>query len=168
MLFGYAAQVTPILVAFSALAAFEIPVVSLLLPWPPLRYILLALGVWGLLWMLGLLASLRVHPHVVSDTGLRLRSGAQLDLHIPWHQIRDIRQLRSSSGQKLRVERSMSGGLLSLQKTTNLEATLCDPLSIRFLDGHSEMVDTIRFYADAPTSLLASVALKTTGGRSIP
>jgi hypothetical protein len=67
-LFGYASQITPILIAFIVLSALEIPILPLLLPWPAVRYSLLALGVLGLLWMLGLLAAVRVHPHVVSHT----------------------------------------------------------------------------------------------------
>ena len=34
LLFGYASQITPILLAFIALAALEIPTLALLLPWP--------------------------------------------------------------------------------------------------------------------------------------
>lgn len=82
-LVGYASQATPLLLAFIFLSALEIPILPLLLPWPAVRYGLLVLGVWGLLWMLGLLASLRTNPHAVSETGLRLRSGFQFDASIP-------------------------------------------------------------------------------------
>jgi hypothetical protein len=95
VLFGYASQITPILLAFIALAALEIPVLALLLPWPAVRYPLLALGVWSVLWMLGLLAAVRVHPHVVADAGLRLRSGFQFDASIAWNRISNIRLRRS-------------------------------------------------------------------------
>ena len=37
LLFGYASQITPILLAFIALAALEIPILALLLPWPAVR-----------------------------------------------------------------------------------------------------------------------------------
>src|SRR5882724_9057994 len=59
-LFGYASEVTPILIAFIVVSALEIPIVSLIFPWPAVRDALLVLGVWSLIWMLGLLAALRV------------------------------------------------------------------------------------------------------------
>jgi hypothetical protein len=34
--------------------------------------------------MLGLLASIRVHPHVVGDSGLRIRSGFSIE-HLTTH-----------------------------------------------------------------------------------
>ena len=46
------------IVAFIGLSAIEIPVVDLLLPWESARRAFLALGAYGLFWMLGLLASL--------------------------------------------------------------------------------------------------------------
>jgi hypothetical protein len=72
-------KATPILVAFMFLSALEIPILPLVLPWAAVRYSLLVLGVWGLLWMLGLLASICTYPHVVDTTGIRLRSGFQFD-----------------------------------------------------------------------------------------
>lgn len=65
-LFGYASQATPLLLALSFLSAFEIPILPLLLPWPAVQCSLLVLGVWGLLWLLGLLASLRTNGRVVA------------------------------------------------------------------------------------------------------
>jgi hypothetical protein len=73
--FGYAALLTPVLVAFIVVSAIEIPIVHLILPWAAVRTTALAAGVYGLLWMFGLLAAMRVHPHVVGDAGLRVRSG---------------------------------------------------------------------------------------------
>ncbi|MGW5667805.1 hypothetical protein [Micromonospora sp. NPDC003776] len=59
--FGYVGVVQPILIAFIVLSAVEIPIFDLILrhtlPWPSVRTVVLALGVWGLLWMIGLFAS---------------------------------------------------------------------------------------------------------------
>jgi hypothetical protein len=146
------------LVAFTALSALEIPALSLLLPWPAVRYSLLVLGVWGLIWMLGLLAALRVHPHVVADTGLRLRSGFQFDVFIPWSQIVDTRLRRrgSPTAPKLRVQHSDAGASVDIQSTTNVEVTFREPVTVHFIDGRHGKVDTIRFSADAATALVAA------------
>lgn len=155
-LFGYASEITPILVAFIAVAALEIPILPLVLPWPPVRYTLLVLGIWGLLWMAGLLASLRVHPHAVAAAGLQLRSGFQIDLRTPWAEITDIRLCRASTERKLEVEQGPAGAALSLQKTTNLEVALRRSLMVSFLDGRSANIDAIRVYADAPGELVSA------------
>jgi hypothetical protein len=146
-LFGYASQVTPLLFAFIFVSAIEIPVLPLLLPWPAVRYGLLALGVWVLLWMLGLLASLRTNPHVVSKAGLRLRSGFQFDASIPWQEISAIRLRGSSAHRKLRIENNRTGASVALQRTNNVEVVFREPVPVRFLDGQQADVDAIHFYA---------------------
>ena len=156
-LFGYASQITPLLLAFIFLSALEIPIVSLLVPWPPLRYSLLVLGIWGVLWMLGLLASLRTNPHAVSASGLRLRSGFQFDASIPWEQISAIQHRRSSTRQKLQIEHNQTGASVALQGTNNVEVAFREPILVRFLDGRQANVDAIHFYADSPTALLTAV-----------
>jgi hypothetical protein len=42
-----------------------------------------------------------------------------------------------------------------LQGTTNIEVGFHEPVTVRVINGHAN-VDTIRFYADAPTALLAA------------
>jgi hypothetical protein len=155
-LFGYASQVTPLLLAFIFVSAIEIPILPLLLPWPAVRYSLLALGVWGLLWMLGLLASLRTNPHVVSEAGLRLRSGFQFDASIPWAEISAIRLRHSSAHRKLQIEHNQTGASVALQSTSNVEVVFREPVLVRFLDGRQASVDAIHFYADGPTALLTA------------
>jgi hypothetical protein len=120
------------------------------------RYSLLVLGVWGLLWMLGLLASLRTNPHVVSAAGLRLRSGFQFDASIPWEQISAIRLRRSSTRRKLQIEHDQTGASVALQGTNNVEVVFREPILVRFLDGRQASVDAIHFYADSPTALLTA------------
>jgi hypothetical protein len=80
--FGYAGPATPVIWAFIGLSAVEIPVAHLLLPWQTARVVVLLVGVWGLTWMFGFLASLKTYPHVVGDSGLRLRYGTAIDITI--------------------------------------------------------------------------------------
>jgi hypothetical protein len=155
-LFGYASQATPLLLAFVFLSALEIPILPLLLPWPAVRYSLLVLGVWALLWMLGLLASLRTNQHVVSEVGLRLRSGFQFDASIPWEAISAIRLRRSSADRKLQIKHDQTGTSVALQGTSNVEVVFREPVLVRFLDGRQANVDAIHFYADSPTAFLTA------------
>jgi hypothetical protein len=81
--FGYARSTTPIIAAFIGVSAIEIPAVHLLVPWETVRVVVDLLGVYGLLWMVGLLALLRTRPHVVTADGLRVRGSGGLDITVP-------------------------------------------------------------------------------------
>jgi hypothetical protein len=109
--FAYAKQVTPLLVAFIVVSAVELPVVHLLLPWDTVRLIVLVLSVWGLLWMVGFLAGMKVFRHLLDDTGLRIRSGATVDIHIPWDAIKGVTSRRGGAptGKSVDVERGDDG-----------------------------------------------------------
>ena len=65
---GYSQTVTPIMLLWIFASAVEMVVVHLLIPWQTVRIILLIISAWGLIWMIGFLASLKVHPHLLSDT----------------------------------------------------------------------------------------------------
>ena len=62
---GYARLVGPVLWLWIFGSATEVVVVHVITPWAGVRLALLVVGIWGLVWMLGLLASYRVYPHLV-------------------------------------------------------------------------------------------------------
>ena len=88
---GYAKDVTPVLCLWIFASAAEIPLLHVLLPWHAARVVSVVLGAWGLVWMLGLLASYRVRPHVLDADGLRVRNGPRLDVRLEWGDIADVR-----------------------------------------------------------------------------
>src|SRR5687768_8562621 len=68
--FSYAGAVRMILIAFIAVSAIEIPILDLMIPWEPVRIAALAVGVYGLIWMIGLAATMWAYPHLVGPSGL--------------------------------------------------------------------------------------------------
>lgn len=92
--FGYSVLVAPVIWIFIFVSAVEVVAVDLLLPWEGLRIAFLILGIWGLVWMLGLLASVKVHPHLVSDAGLRVRYSTNVNILIPWEDIAGFQNRR--------------------------------------------------------------------------
>lgn len=72
------------------LAIVELVAVDLLVPWHRLgsaewlRWLVLALGLYGLLWIVAWCASERSHPHLATTTGLVLRRGPFVAAEIPW------------------------------------------------------------------------------------
>jgi len=166
--FRYAATLTPVFLAFIGVSAIEIPILHLLLPWEAVRRIGDAVGAYGLFWMLGLLASMRVHPHVVGDSGLRVRHGAAVDFTIPWDAIETIgtRHRSVPSKRAIQVERTESGQILSvvILSQTNVEVTLRQPTTVALPRGGFELISELRFYADDPSALAARARRHLTAG----
>ena len=156
--------------AFIGVSAVEIPAVHLLLPWEPVRRLLLAVGIYGLLWMIGMLASLRVHPHAVDDEGLRVRYGATADLRIPWWQIAAVRRrLRSHEGVRaVRVSGSGADRVLGvvISNQTNLEVVLLRPWPLLEARGDAGPVGVVRLFADDPGRLVTRLRLGLQGRRA--
>jgi hypothetical protein len=152
--FGYSAAKAPVIWIFIALNAIEIPAFHLLLPWPVARHIVDLLGAYGLIWMLGILASVYVHPHVVDDSGLRVRNGLSVDLLIPWDDVATVRARTRllSRGRTVQVDdRVLSVAALS---QTNVDVVLLGPTMLP-VRGNGEPVTEVRLYADDPAALVA-------------
>ncbi|MEV0729363.1 hypothetical protein [Polymorphospora sp. NPDC050346] len=162
--FGYAGVVTPIIVVFIVVSAVEIPLLDLLLahflPWPPLRIAALMLGAWGLIWMFGMLGTVRVHPHVTDAAGIRVRYGHSVDVSIPWSAVAEIRGRRRtlvSSSRTVEVEETGDRVhlLVGTGGQTNIDLVLREPMALSVPRGPRGPVDELRFYADDPDALIA-------------
>lgn len=159
--FSYARAVTPVIWAFIGVSAVEIPLVHLLLPWPAARSVLLAVGIYGLLWMIGLLASLWVHPHTVGESGLRLRYGPTVDLVVPWEDIATVRtRLRPREGvRSIQVDGIGAERVLhmAVSSQTNVDVVLRRPLPLLAWRRDDEPVAAVHVYADDASTLVRTV-----------
>lgn len=79
----YAGQSRALMLVMLGLSVAELVAVELLLPWRTLRLVLLVLGVWAVVFVLGLLAAETVRPHVLGADALRLRVGTSYDARVP-------------------------------------------------------------------------------------
>jgi hypothetical protein len=169
--FSYLGVVKPILGIFIGLSAVEVPIFDLIIrkvvPWEPARWIVLALGVWGLLWMIGLFASLKIHPHVVGSAGLRVRMGASLDLTVPWSEVDTVRKAYRTlpSSKSVQLEQDGDRTVLNLPtgSQTSVDVHLRRPLSFALPKGPSEPADELRLYADDPDGFVRACR-QATGG----
>ncbi|RKN47703.1 hypothetical protein [Micromonospora endolithica] len=173
--FGYLGPVKPILGVLIGLSVVEIPVLDLIVanvvPWTPARWIALGLGVWGVLWMVGLYAGMRIHPHVVGDRGLRVRAGSDIDVWIPWTDVQALRKRHRSlpSSRSVQVEQEGDRRVLCLGvgSQTSVDVVLRRPTTFDLPKGRSEPVDELRLHADDPDGLLRSArGTPTTGAVS--
>ncbi|MEU8111701.1 hypothetical protein [Micromonospora sp. NPDC048947] len=162
--FGYLGVVKPILGIFIGLSVVEIPifdvVVTHVVPWRPARWIVLGLGIWGLLWMIGLFASMTIHPHVVGDRGLRVRLSWGIDIWIPWTDVEALRKRHRSlpSSRSVQVEQEGDRRVVSISvgSQTSIDVLLRRPLTFDLPKTGSTPVNELRLYADDPDGLLRS------------
>jgi hypothetical protein len=150
--FPYSGAVSMILWTFIVLSAIEIPAAHILLPWESAKLAVDILGIYGLLWMVGLMASMHVHPHTATGDGLRVRHGFTTDFTIPWPAIASVRS-RIGNTEKSRTVQ-VDGDALSVcvGQRTSVDITLREPREVL---GHT--VSTIRLYADHADELVTYV-----------
>ncbi|MCZ7375791.1 hypothetical protein [Micromonospora sp. WMMC250] len=162
--FGYLGVVKPILGIFIGLSVVEIPifdvVVTHVVPWRPARWIVLGLGIWGLLWMIGLYASMTLHPHVVGDRGLRVRLSSGIDVFVPWTDVEALRKRYRSlpSSRSVQVEQEGDRQVVSVSvgSQTSIDVLLRRPMTFDLPRGGSVPTNELRLYADDPDGLLRS------------
>jgi hypothetical protein len=160
--FSNRGSASALLIAFIVVSAIELPVLHLLLPWTVARVIAWIVGVYGLLWMIGLMATMRVHPHLVGEEGVRIRKSIALDLTVPWAGIRDIR----SRGRSLPPggATQFEDGVLSygVAGGTTVDLVLAEPITLPDKQTGGEPVREIRFHADHPDGLVAAALTRLT------
>lgn len=168
--FSYHRPVMTVLVVFIVLSAVEIPIIDLIVHrWPPVRIAFLALGIWGLTWMLGLLAAFLTRPHTVGPEGIRVRNGLEIDVPLAWDDIASVARVRRVDEPKSpRVVdegdddgRALRALALRMQDETNIEIRLEGPTLVRLPGrapkGGEQRVEVVRLWTDDPTGFLAAV-----------
>jgi hypothetical protein len=145
---------------FIGLSALEIPILHLILPWQTARTISLIVGGYGLFWMIGLLATLSVYPHVVGAAGLRIRNGTTLDVVLPWDTIGEVRLRRRSMppGGSIQIDEERDARILSIGvgSQTSVDVLLSRPMTVAVAKTRGAPVTQIRFHADDPDTLVAA------------
>ena len=167
--FGYSDIVMPAFIGFIVVTAIEIPVLHLILPWQTVRIILFILGVQGLLWMIGLLASLRIHPHVVGASGLRVRNGSSIAIDIPWDAIAAIRtRIRSlPTGKTIQFDPDDASVLsIAMSSQTNVDVVLREPMTVPLPGRAGRPITELRFFADDQRGLADRAREHLTAGSS--
>lgn len=157
--FTYHSPVLTILVVFIVLSAVEIPIVDLIVHrWPWVRIPLLALGIWGVTWMIGLLLSYLTRPHAVGPDGIRARYGADVDVDLPWEAIATVEKSRDVAEKAPKVRDESSGRTLALrmQDETNVLVTLEHPVRTR-LGGTEVELDAVRLWVDDLDGFMTAV-----------
>lgn len=155
----YAQAVTPVMLLWIFASAMEVPLFHVLVPWDTVRIIGLAIGIWGLLWMLGILGGLNSYPHLVGEKVLRVRNGAMHDVHVPWDAMETItyedRDLESSIWTLQPRETPRGIDLqVGVSGRVNVHAVLHRPITVGTRKGDMEIAE-ISFWTDDPRQVVA-------------
>lgn len=157
--FSYHSPVLTILVIFIVLSAIEIPIIDLIVHrWPWVRIPLLALGIWGVTWMIGLLLSYLTRPHAVGPEGISARLGADIDVDLPWAAVASVEKSRDvlEKAPKIRDEPHGRTLALRMQHESNVLITLEQPVRTRLGDDEVE-VDAVRLWVDDLDGFMTAV-----------
>ncbi|MGH3145756.1 MAG: hypothetical protein ACRDTR_08135 [Rubrobacter sp.] len=167
--FGYhkRSQMGLILVMLVFTTPVELLVVELLAPWTWLRVSLLVLGLYALVWMFGLYASLVTLPHRLEEHGLRLRYGALAEGFVPLSEIAAVERARRRApgpGDGLQTDPGGGGIYLSAGGRTDLTLRLHSPQSVRGLFRNVQPARTIHLAADDPERMASKLRERIGGG----
>lgn len=157
--FAYHSPVFTILMIFIVLSAIEIPIIDLIAhPWPWVRIPLLALGIWGLTWMVGLAVSYLTRPHAVGPAGIRARLGADIDVDLPWEAVASVERSRDVAEKAPKVRDEEHGRTLALRMAneTNILIVLEKPVRTRLSERIVEL-DAVRLWTDDVDGFLDAV-----------
>lgn len=161
---GYAQLVGPMLWLWIFGSATETVAVELVLrhidaAWAEtVRLPLLVLGIWGVLWMLGMLASYRVRPHLIDPDGLRIRSGARTWVDVPLHAVTGTRSVEHELPGTIRaVHLDDELLLVGVSGRTNVELALDGPTVLRTSKGEVT-ADRVGLWVDEPRDVLRDLA----------
>jgi hypothetical protein len=161
---GYSRIVAPMLWLWIFGSAIEVAVVEVVLrhldqPWADaMRVPMLVLGIWGVLWMLGMLASYRVRPHLLTDAELRARSGARAWLVLPLDAVEATRLVEHEVPgviRSLHVDGALA--LIGAGSRTNLEMVLTAPTTVSTSKGEVT-VSRVGIWVDEPREIAAHVS----------
>lgn len=167
--FAYHRPTLTILMIFMVLSAIEIPIIDMIVHrWVPVRVLMLAIGIWGLLWMIGLLCAFFVRPHTVGPEGIHVREGTRIDLFASWDDIESVRlhlttpDMKSTDKPKRIFEQD--GEMvcaIRASNETNIEIRFERPTALRLPGGPPKggvhEVTLLQFWADEPKELLNEV-----------
>lgn len=159
--FGYDKATRGMFAPFILLCIIEVPIVDLIVhPWPLIRIPLLAVGIWGAVFMIGMLCGYVTRPHSVGPEGIRVRNGGEADIALPWDLIASVARRRRSvqSPKAFTLEGEGDDQILNsvAQDHTHIDIELEQPAYLRLPAGEVR-VREVRIAVDDPQAFLDAV-----------
>lgn len=149
--FGYHRHLAPQMWALLALVVIEAMAEHILIAhWSPhVGFVLAVVGDVSVVYMIGLVKSLRLLPVLLTQEGVRVRAGMMIDRFIPYDQIAGVRS--ALSGEDVRAATTWSMGLLAWP---NVMIDLKVPIRRRGLKPGGRLATSLAFRLDEPEPFL--------------
>jgi hypothetical protein len=159
---SYVGAVSVLLWAIVIGSAVELVALHVALPWERVRLAADVLGVWGLMWALGFTASNHVYPHLVTETGIRLRNGHHVSVEVPWDAVERVGTRERSVGGSRALHHDGRVVSVAVGGRTNVDVALSRPLQVP-VRGATETVTEVRFFADDPRAVARQAGRRLSG-----
>ena len=131
----------------------EVVLAELFVPWGWLRWTLLLLSIYGLIWVLGLHASLVMLPHVLEDDRLLVRSGIFLEGAVRYADVAQLEVGRfevKGRREGFYVDPSGRSAWQLLGGRADVRLRLASPTSFRRALRRTPLIETLHLSVDEP------------------
>jgi hypothetical protein len=160
----YVGAVSVLLWAFTIVSAVELVALHLIIPWHGVRIAADVLGIWGLVWCLGMTGCHYVYPHLATPEAFRLRAQRRTDaVTVPWDAVASVRVHERSYDSSRPVQVADDGAVaVVVGSRTSLDLVFSRPLPVA-VKGETHEVTEVRVYVDEPRQV-AELARSRAGG----
>jgi hypothetical protein len=153
--FPHRGPVLAMVLVMLGVSVVEVVLIELIVPWPPVRAVLLVVGVWGAGLVLGTLAVMVVRPHLIGPAGVRVRYGPAWEALLPWDAVATVRAVHRARDHD-GVDRDGEVLRVVVGATTTVEIGLSRPLAVRLPRGEEADVTRVVLFADDPRGFVAA------------
>ncbi|MBO6768830.1 MAG: hypothetical protein JJ901_11100 [Erythrobacter sp.] len=152
--FDYHRFLLPMIYVFLALQAIELAVMHfLLMQWnATVAWIWFGLGIASGLWIIGLAQGFRLHPVLLTDEGLRVRSGIMVDVLVPYVAIAGV--MPSFDAAQVKAKDTLNHAVLSWP---NAMLKLDRAIIVRPLIGAEREIVRVALRIDDSAAFLAAL-----------
>lgn len=140
-------------------SALEMAVVHFVVPWPVVRWILLIVSLWGLIWMVGYLAGLIVYPHLVEPDRVVVRAGHTIRAEIPAALIEGVHAGTRSLEHSRRVQLDPADPthlFIAESGQVSVHLRLSAPITLTLPHGRCT-VTRVSLWADDASGMVAAI-----------
>lgn len=129
-----------------------------LAPWPWLSPALFVISIYAAIWIIGIYASLRAYPHLVTPRGVLLRYGVLGEAWIPWHEFDQVVKERLVSPGGMDGLSTKDGiATLAVGGKTAVTIRRRIPGKVKGFLRETAGIGEIRVAADDPDAFLAAM-----------
>ena len=129
-----------------------------LAPWPWLSPVLIIISAYAAVWIIGIYASLRAFPHLVTEQGLLLRYGVLGEAWIPWREVDQVvKETLVSPGGVDGLSTKGGIAMLAVGGKTAVTIRRRSPGPVKGFLRETAGISQIRIAADDPDAFLAAI-----------